>query len=256
MKDEGAAVKRPASLTFTLPPSPFLMSDPAIIVMAKAPRAGEAKTRLAPPLTREEAASLAACLFADTVSMALGVGARLVVAYAPADGRQSLEGALRPALTEESLNGVLWLEQRGGGLGERLGGVAERAFARGFGPLLFVGADSPTLPPAFLASALEELRRGRADVALGGAEDGGYYAVGVRAPAPGLFDAVEWSTPRAYAQTARNAARPGLRLLELPGWYDVDTPADLARLRAELSADEGARRRAPSTYEWLRARFE
>jgi glycosyltransferase A (GT-A) superfamily protein (DUF2064 family) len=92
-------------------------------------------------------------------------------------------------------------------------------------------------------------------VALGPTEDGGYYAVGLRAPADGLFESVEWSTPRAYAQTARNAARAGLRLLKLPRWYDVDTPADLLRLRAELSADEAARRRAPSTYKYLRAHF-
>ncbi|MDX6484306.1 MAG: uncharacterized protein QOE95_2077 [Gaiellaceae bacterium] len=219
--------------------------------MAKAPRAGEAKTRLAPPLTHAEAARLAACLFADTVSLALGVGAVLMVAYAPADGRPLLEETLRLALREESLGGVLWLEQRGEGLGERLAGVVERAFAGGFGPLLLVGADSPTLPPAFLASALEELAGGRADVALGATEDGGYYAVGIREPAAGLFDAVEWSTPRAYAQTARNVARLGLRLLELSPWYDVDIPEDLARLRAEFSNDEGARRRAPSTYGWL-----
>ena len=219
--------------------------------MAKAPRAGEAKTRLAPPLTREEAAWLAACLFADTVSAALGLGAAVVVAYAPAEGRPPLEEALRVALGGEASGDVLWLEQRGGGLRERLDGVAGRTFEGGFGPLLLVGADSPTLPPAFLAAALEGLMTARADVALGATEDGGYYAVGVGGPAAGLFDSVEWSTPRAYAQTARNAARLGLRLLELPPWYDVDTPEDLARLRAELSADEGARRRAPLTYGWL-----
>lgn len=224
------------------------MPDPTIIIMAKAPRAGEAKTRLAPPLTQEEAARLASCLFADTVSVALSKGVAVVVAYAPADGRTTLEEALR----EDTLGSLLWFEQRGEGLGERLDGVVERAFAEGFGPLLLVGADSPTLPPAFLASALEGLTGGRADVVLGPTEDGGYYAVGMREPAAGLFDAVEWSTPRAYAQTARNVARLGLRLSELPFWYDVDTPADLARLRAELDDDKDARRRAPSTYDWLR----
>jgi hypothetical protein len=231
------------------------MSRPAVIVMAKAPRAGEAKTRLAPPLTAVEAARLAASLFADTVSLALLSGAAVVVAYAPADGRAALEEALRGSPPERRTGDILWLEQRGGSLGERLDGVVRRASAGGFGPLLLVGADSPTLPPAFLAAALRGLAGGRADVALGPAEDGGYYAVGVREPAPGLFDSVEWSTPRAYAQTAHNAARLGLRLLELPPWYDVDTPDDLARLRAELSDDEAARLRAPRTYEWLRARF-
>ena len=226
--------------------------------MAKAPRAGEAKTRLAPPLTPAEAAGLAACFFADAVALALGVAGRAVVAYAPADGRAALAAEVaRVVMPEESLSDerLLWLEQRGDDLGERLAGVVERAFALGLAPLLLVGADSPTLPPAFLASALEALASGRADVALGATDDGGYYAVGLSAPARGLFDSVEWSTPRAYAQTARNAARMGLRLTELPRWYDVDTPSDLLRLRAELSADEAARRRAPATYEWLRARF-
>jgi glycosyltransferase A (GT-A) superfamily protein (DUF2064 family) len=153
------------------------------------------------------------------------------------------------------LRGVRWLEQRGADLGERLAGVSERAFREGFGPLLLIGADSPTLPPNFLATALEELAGGRADVALGATEDGGYYAVALRTHARGLFDSVEWSTPRAYAQTARNAARLNLRLLELPLWYDVDTHADLARLRAELDADENACRRAPATCAWLRAHF-
>jgi len=231
------------------------MPVPAIIVMAKAPRPGEAKTRLTPPLTSEAAASLAACLFADTVALALGVGAAVVVAYAPADGRAPLEESLFAASGEESPGRVLWIEQRGEGLGERLDGVVARASSRGFGPLLLVGADSPTLPPAFLAAALEGLGRGRADVALGAAEDGGYYAVGVRRPVQGLFDSVEWSTPRAYAQTARNALRLNLRLSELPPWYDVDAPADLARLRAELDADEAARGRAPATSAWLRSHF-
>ena len=218
------------------------MSNPAVIVMAKAPRAGEAKTRLAPRLTPGGAARLAACLFADTVSGALSAGAAVVVAYAPRDGRAPLEEALRATLPEDDLKRLLWLEQGGGGLGERLTRVVEQAFGEGFGPLLLVGADSPTLPPSFLSSALDELSEGRADVSLGATEDGGYYSVGVRRPAAGLFDSVEWSTPRAYEQTARNASRMGLRLSEAPPWYDVDTPADLARLRAELDEDEGARR--------------
>ena len=83
------------------------MPRPAVIVMAKAPRAGEAKTRLAPPLTRGEAARLAACLFADTLSLALDLGAVVVVAHAPADGRAALEEALRAASLEEAAREVI-----------------------------------------------------------------------------------------------------------------------------------------------------
>src|SRR5919205_4171529 len=95
--------------------------------------------------------------------------------------------------------------------------------------------------------AAASLSKGEADVALGPTEDGGYYLVGLRESFEGLFRNVEWSTPRVYRQTASNAARLGLRVLELPRWYDVDTREDLLRLRYELRSDEGARERAPHT---------
>jgi rSAM/selenodomain-associated transferase 1 len=215
------------------------------VVMVKAPRAGAVKTRLAPPLTSAGAASLAACFARDTVEAARRAARAVVVAYAPDDGRDALEALFG--------DGLLWFAQRGGDLGARIESAASDAFARGLGPAVVVGTDSPTLPPAFVERAFASLSAGEADVALGPAEDGGYYLVGLRRPFAGLFRGVEWSTPRAYAQTAGNAARTGLRVLELPRWYDVDTPADLLRLRDEVLADEAARLRAPSTREWLRA---
>jgi uncharacterized protein len=218
----------------------------AVIIMAKAPRAGEAKTRLSPPLSPRECAALAACLFADVAAWAREIAPALCVAYAPAGGRAALE-ALLP---EQSVS--CWLEQRGHHLGERLAHATGALFARGFGPVAVIGTDSPTLPPEYPAEALSALGRGGADLALGPAEDGGYYLLALSRPAPGLFEGVEWSTPRAYEQTARNGARLSLRLAEMPGWYDVDTPADLLRLRRELFTDAAARRRAPATFRWLR----
>jgi rSAM/selenodomain-associated transferase 1 len=228
------------------------MTSPAVIVMCKAPRAGEAKTRLAAVLSDAGAAALAACFFVDACACALAAADELVVAYAPADGRAPLEELLRGRDAGGHVARVLWLAQRGRDLGERLTSAVARAFDAGLGPVAVLGTDSPTLPPAYVARALFALAREEADAALGPAADGGYYLVGLARPAPELFRRVEWSTPRAYAQTAANAARLGLRLLELPPWYDVDTPADLERLRAELSADGPARRRAPETYAWLK----
>lgn len=215
---------------------------PAIVVMAKAPRAGEVKTRLTPPLTHAEAADLAACFVRDTFATARRVAREAFVAYTPADGRAPLE---------ELLPGHdLFIEQRGADLGARLSAVIAEASARGLGPLLVVGADSPTLPREFLSEALRALAAGEADIALGPVEDGGYYAVAVPRPVEGLFDGVAWSTARAYEGTAENAERLGLKILRLPAWYDIDTREDLNRLREEFSKDEAARRRAPETYRW------
>jgi uncharacterized protein len=227
------------------------MSFPAVVIMCKAPRAGEAKTRLAPLVSAEGAAALAACFFADVAASAGAVARALFIAYAPADGRAALEEILRGGAAGAEGRETLWLEQRGRDLGARLAAVVEDVFGLGFGPVAVVGADSPTLPPAYVARALDALADDAADVALGPADDGGYYLVALRRPAPELFGGVEWSTPRAYEQTAANASRLALRLLELPRWYDVDTPADLRRLRAELDADEAARRRARATHAWL-----
>jgi rSAM/selenodomain-associated transferase 1 len=220
------------------------MIRPAGVLMMKAPLAGFVKTRLAPPLKAEEAAALAGCFARDAARCALEAGGEVVIAYAPAAGRATLEPLL-PSCSH-------WVEQKGDGLGARLEAVAAEVFRSGFGPVAVAGADSPTLPPSYVSRALAALAAGDADIALGPTEDGGYYLVGLRRPAPGLFRNVEWSTPRAYAQTARNAAALGLRLLELPRWYDVDTPEDLARLRAELFGGEAARVRAPATYEWMK----
>lgn len=216
---------------------------PAVIVMIKAPRAGFVKTRLAPPLSHADAAALATCFAQDTVNIVSREASEVIIAYAPADGRDMLEASLP--------NDLHWLEQRGADLGERLEWIAKRAFDMNFGPLVFIGADSPTLPSSFIATAIHSLAAAESDIALGPTDDGGFYLVGLRQNARGLFQNIAWSTSQAYAQTASNAARLGLRLLELQTWYDVDTPADLQRLRAELSGDEGARLRAPATYQWL-----
>jgi glycosyltransferase A (GT-A) superfamily protein (DUF2064 family) len=98
-----------------------------------------------------------------------------------------------------------------------------------------MSSDSPTLPAAFVAEAFERLRDG-ADVVLGPCDDGGYYLIGLRAPQPRLLREVPMSTPTVTRDTLALADELGLRVALLPQWYDIDTAADLARLRAELRA--------------------
>jgi len=220
------------------------MPHPLIVVMAKAPRAGDVKTRLVPPLTKQQAATLAACFLRDTVLNAKQLIDDVMIAYFPSNARTDLE-AIFPS-------GVLWSEQQGWTLGERLEAVATHVSGLGFRPFIIMGADSPTLPVTFIEEALNALRYGQADVSLGPTEDGGYYLVGLNAAVSGLFKNINWSTPFAYKQTVANAAALNLRLHASPTWYDIDTPTDLSRLRNEIfCGDEIAHKRAPNTYHWF-----
>ncbi len=222
------------------------MSNPVCIVMVKAPRAGAVKTRLVPPLSGAEAASLAACFAQDAVANARHVLPQVIVAYAPADGRRALEELLPH-------KELLWHEQRGDDLGARLEAAARDAATQGFSPIIITGTDSPTLPRSFIERAIDSLAANNSDIALAPTDDGGYCLVGLRRLTDGLFQNVRWSTPLAYQQTADNAASSHLRLLRLPRWYDVDKFSDLLRLRDELLTDEAARESAPHTHQWLLA---
>lgn len=219
------------------------MSRPAVIVMTKVPRPGFSKTRLAPPLSAEEAAALASCFSQDVVRKIRRVANDVIIAYAPADG----QAELRELFGE----GLHWIEQNGADLGQRLDGVIRHAFSSGFGPLIVVGTDSPTLPESFVIGAFKSLTANDSHLTLGPSADGGFYLIGLPRQAPDIFHDVAWSTPRAYEHTARNAALAGLNLIALPPWYDVDTFSDLVHLRFELFSDEAARHRAPKTYQWI-----
>jgi len=221
------------------------MPRPIVVVMAKAPRSGDVKTRLVPPLTYSQAATLADCFIRDTVLNVRQIVDSLMIAYAPADARPDLE-LLLPS-------NLLWFEQRGDDLGERLDSVANHLSMLGYGPFVILGADSPTLPATFIEQALEVLASGQADVTLGPTTDGGYYLVGMNSAIGGLFRNIDWSTPFAYEETVANANALNLRLHTLPMWYDVDTPADLYLLREQMFADDPLlMKRAPNTYRWFK----
>lgn len=198
------------------------------MIFARLPEPGRAKTRLAPVLGEEGAADLYRAFLDDAVAMAGRIEAdrrELWIPRRPGAGR--VLGRRYPALE------LRW--QADGGLGERLRASFRAAFAEGSDLALAVGSDHPTLPPEHLRLGFRRLRE--ADVVLGPARDGGYYAVGLRRRAwpegAVMFRDVPWSTERVLEVTLGRAREIGLRAVELPRWYDVDEPGELARLRAE-----------------------
>ena len=199
--------------------------DSVVVVMAKRPVPGNTKTRLCPPLTPPEAAELYEALLRDTMELVSGLrGVDMAVAVSP---RSAVDEMRRIAP-----RGARMLAVEGACIGECLRSATEQLFAEGFTRVVAVNSDGPTLPAEYVARAVEMLAN--SDVVLGPAEDGGYYLIGMRQQQPGLFTDIEWSSSRVAAQTMERAVALGLTAARLPTWYDVDTPAELERLRADL----------------------
>jgi rSAM/selenodomain-associated transferase 1 len=202
-----------------------------LLVFAKPPRAGAVKTRLARSVGPDVAARLAGAFLADTWQRVHALGWATPKLAVPAG--TNADFALDP--TPE-----LWL-QADGDLGRKLESVLTRALTV-FPAALALGADSPSLPSAYLERARTELHH--ADAVLGPTDDGGFYLLGVTRWTAGLLEHVTWSSTVTYAQTLDALRRAGFRVGELPRWFDVDTAADLQRLRAAVRADPAA---APHT---------
>lgn len=199
------------------------MTPTRLIVFAKAPVAGFAKTRLIPALGATGAAALAARLLAHAVDAATAAALGPVEVCATPD-------ATHPAFA--SLAGRVSLSVQGeGDLGARMARAFERAL--GVGPAgtarcLLIGTDAPGIDAAYLRAAAAALDRG--DAVFGPALDGGYTLVGLRRPAPALFTGMRWSTPQVMAETRARLGRLGLRATELAPLSDIDEPADLVHL--------------------------
>ena len=221
----------------------------AIAVMAKAPRPGEVKTRLVPPLTQEAAAALSAGFLRDmTENIALAareVAIRGYVAYAPAGFEAGFDGMLANGTGLVLADGTGVSASRVHGFGRSLLHAAQALFAQGHDAVCLLNSDSPTLPTRVLTQAAIALAESRDRVVLGPAEDGGYYVIGIKAPHIHLFQDIAWSTGAVAAQTRERARALGLPVVELDPWYDVDDPPALLRLCRELASAPTADGLAP-----------
>jgi len=220
----------------------------ALAVMTKAPRAGQVKTRLVPPLRPEEAAQLNVCFLRDTaaaIARACGTTARGVGVYTPI-GAEAAYIDILPGDFE-------LLPQRGDGFGDRLAFATADLFQCGFASVCLIDSDSPTVSADVYAEAVEMLSQPGDRVVLGPSDDGGYYLIGLKESRRELFERIDWSTERVLEQTKQRARELSLEVSLLSTGYDVDDAATLRRLCDELLSDQSERDLAPNTHKFLAA---
>ncbi len=197
--------------------------DVSLIVIAKAPLPGFAKTRLIPDLGPDGAAGVAAAALADTLWAVAETPAarRILVLDGDAEGAEWL-----PEVDGSSFE---ILPQREGGLGERLAG----AFAdSGAAPALLVGMDTPQITTSLLEAGIAQLCADGVDAVLGPASDGGYWAIGLREHHPAVFEDVPMSADDTGEHQQRRLEELGLNVAELEQLRDIDTVDDARAVAA------------------------
>ncbi|GEL23469.1 hypothetical protein PSU4_24230 [Pseudonocardia sulfidoxydans NBRC 16205] len=201
-----------------------------LIVLAKAPVPGRAKTRLCPPATPAQAAAVAAGALLDTLDATTAVPrTRTVVAFTG-----DLAAAARAREVGAAVGRADRIAQRGNGLGSRIAAAHHDAAARHPGlATLQIGMDTPQVDPPLLAHCLDRLGGHDTDAVLGLAHDGGWWALGLRDPADAaLVTDVPTSRSDTGARTLSALLGSGLRVTLLPELTDVDTVEDARAVAA------------------------
>lgn len=194
--------------------------DHRIIVMARCPEAGRAKTRLIPALGSEGAALLHSCLVEHTLhtvrafSKESGCGIDVQFAGGTTREMQGLFG-----------EGLQYTPQQGETLGDRMNIAIEKAFADGCRRVVVIGTDCPQLQAIHLHNAFAALAE--TDVTIGPAIDGGYYLIGMREHISKVFDGIHWGTESVLQETLQRVSQLQKSKTLLTALSDVDYPEDL-----------------------------
>ncbi|HVW43891.1 MAG TPA: DUF2064 domain-containing protein [Amycolatopsis sp.] len=201
-----------------------------LLVVAKAPVPGFAKTRLCPPATPVQAAEIAAAALLDTLDAVRATDGALPVVAMTGD----LGAAARGAEIRRALDAITMLPQRGDSFADRLANAhADTAAAYPDLPVLQIGMDTPQVTPDLLTAAIEPVLRNDYDAVLGEAADGGWWGLGLADPwrAKALID-VAMSRPDTGLRTRQALEASGSSVGTLPTLSDVDTMADARRVAA------------------------
>ncbi|SRR5258708_5721729 len=214
------------------------LTNRTLVIMAKAPRLGSVKTRLAESLSLQAVTELYRCLLNDTLALAQGLDNVEIAIMCPASDVEDLSHAVAKT--------VPIVPQTGQGLAAGLTSVFAHFAATGDQRVIAFNSDSPHLPASGLESAFEVLEA--CDLVVGPTHDGGYYLVGARASHPGLFNSDGIGTANALETLLTRAHALGLSVHVTDPFYDIDVAADLSQLADELQRTPG---KAPRTAKWL-----
>ena len=209
-----------------------------LVIMAKAPRLGAVKTRLAESLPLEAVTELYRCLLNDTIALAQTLHHVKIAIMCPASDVEDLSRVVAKT--------VPIFAQTGRGLAAGLASVFRHFAIPGHHGVIAFNSDSPHLPASALDAAFEVLAT--CDLVVGPTHDGGYYLVGARASHPGLFSHDGMGTANALEALTARARVLGLSVQLIDPFYDIDVASDLRQLADEL---ERSPEKAPRTAKWL-----
>ena len=209
-----------------------------LVIMAKAPRLGSVKTRLAKSLPLPAVTELYRCFLNDTIDLAQALDEVEVAVMCPAADVEDLSRAI--------VERVRVVPQSGDGLAAALASVFTHFTQHGRQRIIAFNSDSPHLPALILENAFDALAT--CDLVVGPTHDGGYYLVGATASHPGLFGGDSMGTVNALEALLKRASNLKLSVRVMDPFYDIDVAADLNQLADELERAPG---KAPRTAAWL-----
>lgn len=199
-------------------------NDLSVLVVAKAPVPGLAKTRLAADIGDEAAATIAAAALLDTLRAVAATGSRNRIVALTGE----MADAVRRDEIRAALRGFTVIGQRGKGFAARLVHAHADAAAIAGGPVVQIGMDTPQVTPSLLRWAGREVHAGDATAVLGPAEDGGWWLLGVPdGSCAAALRHVPMSRQDTGARTVSALASRGVRCVAIPTLRDVDYASDL-----------------------------
>src|SRR5262245_46866251 len=214
-------------------------SDRVLVIMAKAPRRGAVKTRLASSLSPEAVTDFYCCLLDDTLALARSLNDVEVAIMCPeSDVKELAQLAGREAMV---------VAQKGQGLAAGLTSVFSHFAGNHQRRTIAFNSDSPHLPRSVLQHAFETLATH--DMVVGPTHDGGYYLVGAKASRPTLFANDGMGTATALERLLSRTRDLNLSVSLVDSFYDIDVADDMTRLAEELRL---APEKAPRTAQWIK----